>query len=333
MQEENKSVFVVSEDFTGQRLDVFITKMCDLIPSRSFAAKLIDQKKVTVDGRLRKPSFALTCNQKVEIDLSFLEDVQESPLAEDIPLSILFEDQDLIVIDKPAGIVVHPGAGVRSGTLVNAILGHCGMTLPSLGSPARAGIVHRLDRDTSGVMVVAKSQRALTKLSIQFAQHEQLRKYHALVYGGFSKKCRAEDTKLETWHGRDPRNRIKYAVQPEGIGKKAVLFYRVLDEFCHDMISLVECRLETGRTHQIRVQMASLGHGVLGDALYTNAPQQIRNQKQFFAQLNQMVTRQMLHAVELGFKHPADDQMMTFRAEYPKDFQQSLHWLRETTDA
>lgn len=332
MQEENKSTFAVSEDFTNQRLDVFITKMCDLIPSRSFAAKLIDQKKVTVDGRLRKPSFALACNQKVEIDLSFLEEVQESPMAENIPLSILFEDQDVIVLDKPAGMVVHPGAGVRSGTLVNAILGHCGMTLPSLGSPARAGIVHRLDRDTSGVMVVAKSQRALTKLSVQFSKHEQLRKYHSIVYGGFPKECLTKSTKLETWHGRDPRNRIKYAVQPEGTGKKAVLFYRVLDAFCHNLFSLVECQLETGRTHQIRVQMASLGHGVVGDAVYANAPQQLRHQKELFAQLNQLILRQMLHAVELGFKHPATDEVMTFRADYPQDFQQALQWLQETTD-
>jgi 23S rRNA pseudouridine1911/1915/1917 synthase len=328
MQEENKSTFYVTDDFAGERLDVYVTKICEFIPSRSFAGKLIDAGKVLVNGKIRKSSFKLLSDHAVELDLSFLSEINVSPAAESIPLSILFEDDDLIVIDKPAGMVVHPGAGVSSGTLVNAIMGHCGVTLPSLGNPSRAGIVHRLDRDTSGVMVVAKSQRALTKLSMQFARHEQLRKYHTIVYGSFLGAQR-QDQKIETWHGRDPRNRIKYSVQQDGIGKKAILFYQILENLCQDMASLVECRLETGRTHQIRVQMASIGHGVVGDSLYTVVPQSVRNNKELFAQIHKLVSRQMLHALELGFKHPATDEMMTFRSDYPEDFKQTLQWLRD----
>lgn len=328
MQEENKSKFYVTDDFEGERLDVYITKICEFIPSRSFASKLIDAEKVLVNGKIRKSSFKLLADHVVELDLAFLSEINVSPAAEFIPLSILFEDDDLIVIDKPAGMVVHPGAGVSSGTLVNAIMGHCGVTLPSLGNASRAGIVHRLDRDTSGVMVVAKSQRALTKLSMQFARHEQLRKYHTIVYGSFLEVQR-QDQKIETWHGRDPRNRIKYSVQHDGVGKKAILFYQILENLCQDMAALVECRLETGRTHQIRVQMASIGHGVVGDSLYTVVPQSVRNNKELFAQIHRLVSRQMLHALELGFKHPATDEMMMFRSDYPEDFKQTLQWLRE----
>ncbi len=314
----------VPEEFESERLDVFITRVIDIIPSRSFASKLIENKKIKVDQKLQKPSFRLKLNQIIDVDTSFLSEVNMNPNGEKIPLDILFEDEHLIVINKPAGMVVHPGAGVHSGTLVNAILGYCGVTLPSLGSPSRAGIVHRLDRDTSGVMVVAKSQIALTHLSKQFADHSQIRVYNAIVYGHLNPK----EGKLETWHGRDPKNRIKYSVQENGIGKKAILYYSTIKNICNNLCSLISCKLYTGRTHQIRVQMSHINHGIIGDVLYTKVPQSIKDNKELNALIGKNANRQMLHAVHLGFKHPISGERLGFDAPYPKDFQNILNILQ-----
>lgn len=310
----------VAEEFSSERLDLFITRMFDIIPSRSFAAKLIENKKVKVEGKFLKASYKIKSEQIIEIDTSFLSDLNKDPLGEKIPLDILFEDEDLIIINKPAGMVVHPGAGVYSGTLVNAILGYTGATLPSLGGPVRAGIVHRLDRDTSGVMVVAKSQLALTHLSKQFAEHAQVRIYHALVYG----KLIERTAEIITWHGRDPRNRLKFAVQAEGVGKKAILNYSLLQDFENSSISLVACTLHTGRTHQIRVQMSHIGNGIVGDILYAQVPLVLRKNKELSALILKNAPRQMLHALHLGFKHPRSGKEMSFQAAYPNDFRQ-LH--------
>jgi 23S rRNA pseudouridine1911/1915/1917 synthase len=315
---------IVPEEFESERLDVFITRVFDIIPSRSFAIKLIENNKIKVDKRFQKPSFRLKLNQIVEVDTSFLSEVNPNPSGENIPLDILFEDEHLIVINKPAGMVVHPGAGVHSGTLVNAVLGYCGVTLPSLGTPSRAGIVHRLDRDTSGVMVVAKSQIALTHLSKQFADHSQIRIYNAIVYGDLKPK----EGKIETWHGRDPKNRLKYSVQESGIGKKAILYYSTISSICNNLCSLISCKLYTGRTHQIRVQMNHINHGIIGDALYTKIPTSIRNNKELTALIGKNANRQMLHAVHLGFKHPVSGECMGFDAPYPSDFETILNLLQ-----
>ncbi|APJ05206.1 hypothetical protein AXG55_14020 [Silvanigrella aquatica] len=314
----------VPEEFENERLDIFITRMFDLIPSRSFASKLIENNKVKVDQKFQKSSFRLKKNQIIELNTSFLTEINPNPIGENIPLNILYEDAHLIVIHKPAGMVVHPGAGVHSGTLVNAILGYCGATLPSLGAPSRAGIVHRLDRDTSGVMVVAKSQLALTQLSKQFADHSQIRIYHAIVYGELNPK----EGKIETWHGRDPKNRLKYSVQEMGVGKKAILNYATIKNICQNLISLVSCQLYTGRTHQIRVQMSSINHGIIGDALYAKTPQTIKANKELLALISKNAIRQMLHAVHLGFKHPLTGEHMGFDAPYPDDFQNILNLLQ-----
>lgn len=314
----------VPEEFDSERLDVFITRVFDIIPSRSFANKLIDNKKIKVNQKFQKPSFRLKLNQIIDVDTSFLSEVNLNPSGEDIPLEILFEDEHLIVINKPAGMVVHPGAGVHSGTLVNAILGYCGVTLPSLGAPSRAGIVHRLDRDTSGVMVVAKSQVALTNLSKQFADHSQIRIYNAIVYG----ELKPSEGKIETWHGRDSKNRLKYSVQESGIGKKAILYYSTLNSFCNNLCSLISCKLYTGRTHQIRVQMSHMNHGIIGDALYTKIPISIKNNKELAALIGKNVNRQMLHATHLGFKHPVSGESMGFDASYPNDFKAILNLLQ-----
>ena len=314
----------VTEDFEGERLDLFITRVIDIIPSRSFAVKLIDNKKIKVDEKFQKPSYKLKMNQLIEIDTSFLSEINPNPNAENIPLNIVYEDEHLIVINKPAGMVVHPGAGVNTGTLVNAILGYCGVTLPTLGAPSRAGIVHRLDRDTSGVMVVAKSQIALTNLSKQFADHSQIRIYNAIIFGELNPK----EGKIETCHGRDPKNRLKYSVQEEGVGKKALLNYATIKNLCGNLCSLISCKLYTGRTHQIRVQMSYMNHGIIGDALYTKTPQSIINNKELSAMINKNVSRQMLHATHLGFKHPVSGENLSFDVPYPEDFQNILTLLK-----
>lgn len=319
----------IPEEFSDSRLDVVLNRFVEAIPSRSFASRLIDAGLVTLNGKTPKASARVGAGDILCVDVSFLEARTQAPQAERIPLEIIFEDEDLLVINKQAGLVVHPGAGVSSGTLVNAVLGHCGMTLPSLGEPARAGIVHRLDRDTSGVMVVAKSQRALTGLSAQFAAHTQERQYYALVYGTPEPAAGT----VETWHGRDPRNRLKYAVVAEGTGKKAKLDFRVAKVFCGSLVSQVVCNLHTGRTHQIRVQLTHLGHPLLGDALYGQMPQAFRQQRELCARLQKSLTRQMLHAHVLGFVHPGTAEAMRFVCEPPEDFKSNLLIINEFTTA
>ncbi len=318
----------MSEDHQKERLDIFINKICEFIPSRSFASKLINSNKVTVDKKIEKPSYKLNFSQEIEIDISFIHEINAEPVGEKIPIEILYEDEHLIVLNKKAGMVVHPGAGVHSGTLVNAILAHCGSTLPSLGPSQRAGIVHRLDRDTSGVMVVAKSQIALTNLSKQFAEHSQLRIYNALVYGVPEKR----ESEISTWHGRDSKNRIKYAVQQEGIGKKAILNYSVKECFNDNLFSLVECKLFTGRTHQIRVQLESIRHSIVGDPIYGQVSAAVKNKKNILAYILKNVDRQLLHATTLGFNHPATKEDMIFHSKLPQDFINMIEFLRNKNE-
>lgn len=306
------------------RLDVIVARLVEAVPSRSFAAKLVERGFARVDGKAVKPSHKVEPRHVVEVDLSFLDAADAPPEAEAIPLAILHEDSHILVVDKPVGLVVHPGAGVSGGTLVNAVLAHCGPTLPSLGGPARAGIVHRLDRDTSGVMVVAKTPLALAELSRQFASHAQERRYLALCYGVPD----PSSGDLETWHGRDPANRLRFAVVPEERGKRARLSYETLEPLAHGTAALVECRLHTGRTHQIRVQLTHVGHPLLGDALYGRPHGSLANHKALWARLSRALSRQMLHAAVLGLTHPATGEPLVFRSEPPADFAGVLALLR-----
>jgi 23S rRNA pseudouridine1911/1915/1917 synthase len=320
---EDKVTFNVTTDDIGRRLDHALTRFFELIPSRSFAQKLIEAQAVLVNGQLRKSSWLLRQGDVIEVDLTALRPPPAVPQPQAIPLEIIFEDSDILVINKPAGLVVHPGAGVPDGTLVNAVLAHTGATLPSLGDPLRAGLVHRLDRDTSGVMVVAKSQRALTELSRQFAEHAQLRRYHALVFGEPKPGAQA----VETWHGRDPNHRLRYAVLPQGHGKIARMQIKTEKVFADGKASLVVCELYTGRTHQIRVQMAHLGHGLLGDAMYGAAASSsagtaaLMRDKALWAKVRALATRQMLHAAVLGITHPTTGERLLFETQPPQDFQ------------
>ena len=237
--------------------------------------------------------------------------------AQDIALEIVFEDEHLLVVDKPAGMVVHPAAGNLDGTLVNALLHHCAGRLSGIGGVARPGIVHRIDKDTSGLLVVAKTDPAHEGLSAQFARHSIVRRYLALVAGRPNPPSGSVDAPL----ARSSANRKKMAIVAEGRGKRAVTHYRMLEPLRDS--ALVECRLETGRTHQVRVHMASLGHALLGDPVYGRTPAALREllKKQAFA-------RQALHAAELGLVHPTTGKSLSFQSPVPSDMQELLSALR-----
>jgi 23S rRNA pseudouridine1911/1915/1917 synthase len=240
-----------------------------------------------------------------------------SPEAQDIDLDILYEDKDLLVINKPVGMVVHPAPGNRDRTLVNALLAHCGKSLSGIGGVARPGIVHRLDKDTSGLMVVAKNDKAHQQLTKQFADRSLSRTYQALVWG--------EPVPLvghiEAPIGRHPRDRVKMAVV--GKGKPALTYYKVIESF-GDLASLVECKLATGRTHQIRVHLAYIKHPVIGDAVYGGG----RNRVGDAAKLLEKFPRQALHATQLQFFHPRTEKLMSFKAPLPKDMAELIKKLR-----
>jgi 23S rRNA pseudouridine1911/1915/1917 synthase len=229
-----------------------------------------------------------------------------------IALVVAYEDEHLIVIDKPAGLVVHPAAGNLDGTLVNALLHHCAGELSGIGGVARPGIVHRIDKDTSGLMVAAKHDVAHEGLAAQFAKHSILRRYKAIVAG----VPRPAEGRVDAPLARSSANRQKMAIVEEGRGKRAVTHYRLLKPLRG--ASLVECRLETGRTHQVRVHMTSLGHPLLGDPVYGRAGKSVHREL-----LNQLdFRRQALHAAELGFVHPVTRQLLSFESALPSDMQE-----------
>lgn len=249
--------------------------------------------------------------------------VAATPQAESIPLDIMFEDEDMLVINKPAGLVVHPAAGNWDGTLVNALLGHCGDSLSGIGGVARPGIVHRLDKDTSGLMVVAKNDFAHQKLTAQFSNRSLSRVYQALVWGVMN-PLKGE---IEGAIGRHPRSRQKMAVVPYG-GKDALTHYETIDIFSN-LVSLVSCKLETGRTHQIRVHLASVHHPVVGDPMY-GTRKKIEGEKKargLVAVLHDF-PRQALHAGEIKFIHPRSNKTLTFKAPLPLDMKVLLKSLK-----
>ena len=320
--------FVVNQGEGGERLDRFLGLAAGarrLALSRTRLKALIEAGCVEVDGQVaRDPSARLTEGAEVEVEPPAPDD----PLvrAQALPLEIVFEDEHLLVIDKPAGLVVHPAAGHEDGTLVNALIAHCGESLSGIGGVKRPGIVHRLDKDTSGLLVVAKSDAAHQGLSALFADHGRtgslVREYLALVWGAPQAKGLV-DAPL----GRHPRQREKMAVVGEAHGRRAVTHWRV--EEALGPASLVSCRLETGRTHQIRVHFAHIGHPILGDATYgsgfkTKAVQLSEAGRSALARLG----RQALHAAKLGFIHPATGEELLFERAPPEDFMDLATALR-----
>ncbi len=288
----------------GRRLDQFLADGVEEL-TRSAAQRLAEEQRVLLDGKPLKKNYKITGGETLEVSLPDPEPIDAVP--QDIPLDIVYEDGDVLVINKPKGMVVHPAPGNPDGTVVNAVLYHCGSSLSGIGGAFRPGIVHRIDKDTSGLLIVAKNDRAHLCLSAQLKDHTLARTYEAVVIGTLKEDRGTVDAPLD----RSPKDRKKMAVVPGG--RRAVTHYEVLARY--PGYTHVRCRLETGRTHQIRVHMASLGHPIAGDTVYGPARQKYDLQGQ------------CLHARELTFLHPADGRKMHLKCELPGYFTDFLNKL------
>lgn len=302
---------IISEEMKGTRLDLVLSACLEEF-SRSFIQKLFENDRIYVDGNVcREKKLKASVGSKVAIYIPEPEKLEVE--AENIPLDIVYEDDDVLVVNKPAGMVVHPAPGNYTGTLVNALMHHCGDDLSSINGVIRPGIVHRIDKDTSGLLMVAKNDRAHASLSQQLADHSLTRKYRAIVYSNIKE----DDGTIDKPIGRDPSNRLRNAVTDIN-SKNAVTHYRVIERFGN--YTLIEAQLETGRTHQIRVHMSYIKHPLLGDELY--GPTKSKNAAKLGAK------RQMLHAGVLGFVHPSTGEYMEFDSPLPEDFEKVLEKLR-----
>jgi 23S rRNA pseudouridine1911/1915/1917 synthase len=322
--------FRASETHKGWRLDHFLAANLPEL-SRSRLQDLIAKDAVTLGGTtIKDPNKRVKPEDLIAIFVP--PPLPASPQPQSIPLAIVYEDSDLLVIDKPAGLVVHPAAGNLDGTLVNALLAHCGDSLSGIGGVARPGIVHRLDKDTSGLLVAAKTERAMRSLAKQFAAHAVERAYNAVVWGA----PRVGEGLVEGNLGRNPFDRKRMAVL-RGQGKPARTRYRVLEKFGSDekpFAALVECRLETGRTHQIRVHLAHIGHPLIGDSTYGRSrhPPRAKTPTEKTAyEATDEFPRQALHAGVLGFFHPTRQLKLRFESAWPDDFSSLVKALRGLT--
>jgi 23S rRNA pseudouridine1911/1915/1917 synthase len=293
----------------GWRLDRALAATVPSL-SRERLKVLTKSGALTRDGKaVRDPAIKVKGDERFTLAIPAPEPAHNEP--QEIPLPIVYEDEHLLVVDKPAGLVVHPAAGNRDGTLVNALLHHCGGSLSGIGGVARPGIVHRIDKDTSGLLVIAKHDKAHEGLAKQFADHSIDRRYLAIVSG----VPRTAEGSVDAPLARSPQNRKKIAIVSAGKGKRAVTHWKRL-ELLNDA-ALVECRLETGRTHQVRVHMASIGHPLVGDPVYgrgKTAHRKLLNQLDF--------KRQALHAAHLGFIHPVTKGRLSFDSALPSDMQE-----------
>jgi len=320
--EEQTYYLEVPPESAGQRLDAFLSAQLPEM-SRATLQRLIEDGQVSFENGQPRPSFKLRGGEQITLQVP--PPVPAVPQAERISLTVLYEDHDLIVIDKAAGMTVHPGAGVHSGTLVNALLAHCD-DLSGIGGEVRPGIVHRLDKGTSGVMVAAKNDVSHRGLAEQFAAHSVKRLYWALIYG----TPQEETGKISGIIGRHPTDRLRLSGKAKN-GKEALTNWRILERL--GAASLVQLRLETGRTHQIRVHLSEAGMPLLGDPLYPDGGR-FNNLKD--TRLKGMIShlgRQALHARVLGFIHPVSGQYLEFSSEPPDDFSQILTYLREIAAA
>lgn len=299
-------VFEVEINDEGTRIDRFLAlKLEDL--SRSYVQKLISDEKVFVNDKLVSASYKLCSDDLVSVEVPDPAILEVA--AEDIPLDIVYEDEDVILINKPKNMVVHPAAGHFGGTIVNALLFHCKGNLSGINGVMRPGIVHRIDKDTTGIIIACKNDRAHNAIAMQLSEHSITRRYYAICHNPFHEEEGIVDAPI----GRNPNDRKKMAVNHTH-GKPAVTHYRVLENFKN--YAFIECQLETGRTHQIRVHMSSIGHPLLGDVLYCNvkSPFQLQGQT--------------LHAGVLGFIHPSTGEYMEFTAPLPDYFEALLNKFR-----
>lgn len=298
--------FVITEEMEEERIDKALGGLIDSL-SRSYIQKLLGEGSITVNGQVvSKASYRVKADDKVQLTLppAIVPDI----VPENIPLSVLYEDQDVIVVDKPKGMVVHPAPGHYTGTLVNALLYHCKEGLSGINGVLRPGIVHRIDRDTTGSVIACKNDEAHDFIAAQLKEHSIVRRYHAIVYGNLKEDAGTVHTQI----GRHPNDRKKMAVLSRG-GKEAVTHYKVLQRF--GKYTYIECQLETGRTHQIRVHMAHLGHPLLGDTVYgpKDCPFQLEGQT--------------LHAKILGFIHPGTGEYIETDSPLPEYFKTLLKKL------
>ena len=293
-------ILEITENQAGQRIDRYLADTQDL--SRSFLQKILKDGEVAVNGKSVKANYKLREGDRIEFKIP--EAVEPDIVAEDIPLSILYEDADVLVVDKPKGMVVHPAAGHYSQTLVNAVMYHCKGELSGINGVLRPGIVHRIDRDTTGSIIICKNDMAHNEIARQLKEHSINRRYRAIVTG----VLKDDEGTIEGAIGRDKKDRKKMAITADG--KLAVTHYKVLQRFKH--YTYVECVLETGRTHQIRVHMASIGHPLLGDEVYGRKSDKYKCEGQ------------CLHAMTLGFHHPRTGEYIEVNAPLPPYFEHLL---------
>jgi len=301
-----EEIKLISEE-NGSRIDAWLSKRLEKY-SRSYIQKLINDGMVSVNGSVVKANYKVRINDEISVKIPEPEVLDIVP--ENIDIPVLYEDEHVLVVNKPKGMVVHPAAGNYSGTLVNALMDYCGDNLSSINGVIRPGIVHRIDKDTSGVLVVAKSNEAHEKLSSMLKVHDINRVYVAVVHG----VIREESGKIDAPIGRHPVDRKKMAVNTKN-GRRAVTYFKVLERFKD--ATLVEARLETGRTHQIRVHMSYIGYPIIGDTVYGRKKDKYD------------LGGQALHAKLLGFVHPITNEYMEFEAELPDYFKKLLEDLRE----
>jgi 23S rRNA pseudouridine1911/1915/1917 synthase len=317
--EESKffSLYITERD-QNKRLDQFISET-DLHLSRSQAKHLITKNLILLNQKQAKPSSHLKPGDIVSITLPKLEPLSIKP--EPLPLAILYEDASIIVVDKPAGMVVHPGAGNNSGTLVNALLYHC-RDLAGINGVLRPGIVHRLDKDTSGVMVVAKDDEAYHRLAKQFKNRDVKKVYLAIVHG----QLHREEGLIDSAIGRHSSERKRMSTRSRR-GKAAITRWKRAEDL--NDFTLLEIYPQTGRTHQIRVHLSSIGHPLLGDPLYGRKRRLSSIQKSALSELSKRMNRQALHALRLGFNHPRTQERVQFESPLPQDMSDVLQWLRK----
>ena len=301
---------IVEQSEEKNRLDSYIASK-DLELSRSMIKKLLEDGKITVNGEITKASYKVQLNDKIEIDIEKPKEVKLE--AQEIPLDIIYEDNDILVVNKQKGLVVHPGNGNLDGTLANAVMAHCKDSLSGIGGELRPGIVHRLDKDTSGLLIIAKNDKAHIKMSEQIKDRKVKKTYIALVRGIISEN----EATINMPIGRSTKDRKKMAVTKNG--KEAITHFKVLNRFTTNKASytLLEVKIDTGRTHQIRVHMAEIGHPVIGDTVYSNGKNEFG------------VVGQCLHAKKLEFTHPITEKEMNLEAPLPKYFEKIIEELEK----
>ena len=301
---------IVEQSEEKNRLDSYIASK-DLELSRSMIKKLLEDGKITVNGEITKASYKVQLNDKIDIDIEKPKEVKLE--AQEIPLDVIYEDNDILVVNKQKGLVVHPGNGNLDGTLANAVMAHCKDSLSGIGGELRPGIVHRLDKDTSGLLIIAKNDKAHIKMSEQIKDRKVKKTYIALVRGIISEN----EATINMPIGRSTKDRKKMAVTKNG--KEAITHFKVLNRFTTNKASytLLEVKIDTGRTHQIRVHMAEIGHPVIGDTVYSNGKNEFG------------VVGQCLHAKKLEFTHPITEKEMNLEAPLPEYFEKIIEELEK----